>query len=176
MNALEIGLLYLSGFISGLIAMAGVVFHIGNKALNSGKKRAKELAKQIQSEDVVQAALEPRMARIKDIAKMQMDMQAAHDGPQRNAMDGKYKNSLMRQMKELEEEKVTILNSIVKDGFDPDVNVVKEDGTSHVVKLSEFLAGYDSKGYVPKSDDSKVKQVGKFTVLKGGKDDKPTIH
>jgi hypothetical protein len=85
-------------------------------------------------------------------------------------MDGKYKNSCSRQIKQLEEEKVTILQSIIKDGFDPSVNVLKEDGTTETTKLSEFLAGYSSKLAEDKKN-APIKNVGKFVVHKGGRDD-----
>src|ERR1035437_409896 len=114
MSWLDIVLIYMSGILSGLIASAGIVLHVGSKILNRGKARAKELASNLKSDSLEQTALEPRMARIKEIAKQQMNTQAAHDGPQRNAMDGRYKNSLMKQMKELEEEKVSILHTILK--------------------------------------------------------------
>jgi len=184
MSWLEIGIMYLSGFISGLIAMSGVVLYIGNKHLKSKKKESgdlanelKKLTKQLGAEDPTYAAIETRMLRIKEIAQLQMELQGAADGPQRNAMDGKYKNSLMRTLKELEEEKITILNSIVKDGHDPSVNVLKADGTTEITKLSAFLAGYSS-DITDEKNDAAVKQVGKFTVLRGGKDDggTPTTH
>ena len=181
MNPLEVGAMFLSGFISGMVVTCGFVFYIGNKALVASKKKLEELGEQISTEGTKYSAIEGRMKRIKEIASLQMDLQGAADGPQRNAMDGKYKNSLMGKMKELEEEKVSILNSILKDGFDPQVSLLKEDGTTEIVKLSEFLAG-EGEFVPPAAKDAKVKQVGKFTVLKGGKDDgsssgtPPTTH
>jgi hypothetical protein len=182
MTALEFGLIWISGFVSGLVAMSAIVFHIGNKALSASKKKIDEFAKKMPngfSDDLQMAAIEERMLRIKEIAQVQMDLQSAADGPQKNAMDGKYKNGLMAQLKVLEEEKIAILTSIVNDGFDPSVNVLKEDGTTEVTKLSAFLSGYTSKpfeGGVPA--DASVRQVGKFVVHKGGKDDNgnPTTH
>jgi hypothetical protein len=179
MSALEFGLIFISGFISGLVAMGAAVMYVGGKAIKSSEAKLRKsidnLANQLPNpgtlDDLQYAAIEPRMARIKEIAKLQMDLQAAHDGPQRNAMDGRYKNGLMGELKQLEEEKVNILNSIVNDGFDPPVNVLKEDGTTQVTKLSAFLAGYDPKLAGEKKADGPVRNVGRFVVHKGGKDD-----
>ena len=178
MSWLEIGIVYLGGLLNGLVVMAGLVLYVGNKALRSSKKRVKELASSLTPEDPNYTAIETRMLRIKEIAQLQMELHGAADGPQRNAMDGRYKNSISRTLKELEEEKIAILTSIVKDGHDPSVNVVKADGTTEVTKLSAFLAGYSSDITDEKNDDVPVKQIGKFTVLRGGKDDggTPTSH
>lgn len=175
MNWLEIFLVWFAGLVNGIVFTALIVFHIGNKALASSKKKLTDLADSLPKggtiDETLYALIEPRMNRIKEIAKLQMDLQGATDGPQRNAMDGKYKNGLMAQIKQLEEEKVTILNSILNDGFDPPVNVLKEDGTTELTKLSTFLAGYSSDAVGKPSEPGPVRNVGKFVIHKGGKDD-----
>lgn len=176
MSWLDIGLLYLSGLISGIAAMTGIVLHLGNKILLRDKKKLEGLKTQLGDIDSAAASVETRMLRLREIAELQMELHGAADGPQRNAMDGRYKNSINKTLKELEEEKIAILTSIVSDGHDPSVNVLRADGTTETTKLSEFLAGHTSDTI--NENDTPVKQVGKFTVLKGGKDDggTPTTH
>ena len=110
-----------------------------------------------------------RMKKVKDITTEQLDLQSQAVGPQMNALHGKYKNGLNGRIKELELQKADILKSIITDGFDPQITVVDGAGVVTTIKLSEFLA--QTGIVVPPKNQQPTKQIGKFTVHKGGKDD-----
>lgn len=161
MGWVEIAAVYISGMVSGLVAAMFVIAYYGNKWNKQSKAKKED-------------PIAERMNRIKDITIEQMDLQGQASGPQKNALHGKYKNGLNAQLKILEEEKTTILKSIIADGFDPEISFMDGDGEISRIKLSEFLAqtGVIMDPKVPAvKEEPKVKQVGKFTVHKGGKDD-----
>ena len=162
MEYVSILLVYLSGIISGIIATVVFTIYIGIK----GMKKKKD------------ADVDPifdRMKKVKEITMEQIELQSGASGPQKNALHGKYKNGLIGRIKELEEEKNTILRSIIEDGHDPEISTVDDDGNVSKLKLSEFMAAsgikMDPKVPANQSTESKTKNIGKFTVIKGGKDD-----
>lgn len=148
---------FFSGVVCGImmfiVGLATYGAHITkkNKALQAAKDSVSE-----------------RLKKVRELTKLQFDLHSKTDGPQKNSLDGKYKNSLIREIKSLEEEKIEIMQSIIKDGFDPEVTTVSSDGSFKNLKLSELL-GQDSlkeeKKELPK------KPTHKFTVHDGGKFD-----
>jgi hypothetical protein len=109
------------------------------------------------------------MKRVKEITGEQVDLARRADGPQKNSLDGKYKNGIIAQMKKLDEEKHEVLKSILADGHDPELTTMDETGVVTKMKLSEYMA-YLGISVTPKQKPQS-KNVGKFTVYKGGKDD-----
>lgn len=121
-----------------------------------------------------------RMLKVKELTKEQLELQAQTSLPQKNALHGRYKNGVIGRIKELEEEKNTILKSIITDGFDPEITVMDESGVVTSIKLSEYL-GQNGITMPPKETTppkTNSRQIGKFTVHKGGKDDGggETVH
>lgn len=161
---------FILGLILGFVSTVGLVLYLGKKSLSkkleSKLDSLKDATKKIES-------VSDRMKKVKDIVNQQLDMQAQATMPQKNGLDGKYKNGLIREIKRLEEEKHEILKSILKDGFDPEITTIDEAGVVTSIKLSQFMA---DQGVVVQKEDKQTiketpKQIGKFTVYKGGRDD-----
>lgn len=149
-------LTYFLGFISGMVGMT--VF-----ALYASKKYAK-------TRDT-KKSLSDRMKRVKEISVEQLDLASRAEGPQKNALDGKYKNTLIDELKALDEERNSILVSILKDGHDPELTTMDSSGTVSQMKLSEYLAYLGVDLGSKSNDTSKAEKHHKFMVYKGGKDD-----
>ena len=126
----EIFFLFIGMFIG--LAVPVVAYLFFDYQYNSSPEAKKK--KQMMSE------LKARMDRAKEISNEMSDIASRLDRPQRNALDGKYKNQILARFKALEEEKFEILKSIVKDGFDPELKTTTPDGFVTTMKLSEFLA------------------------------------
>jgi hypothetical protein len=150
---------FILGFLVGAASMMYFVIYVGKRLSSKDKP-----------------SLEDRMKRVKAIADEQVELSRRADGPQKNSLDGKYKNSLISQMKILDEEKNSILQSILSDGHDPRLKTIDGNGVITEMKLSEFMA---TMGYVtqkpttppPAAKPSGPERMGKFTVYRGGKDD-----
>lgn len=157
MNGVELMTVFFSGMIFGIVITIIGVLHIGNTSLK--KKNADK------------KSISDRLAKVKELTESQLEMQGAASGPQKNALDGKYKNGLNATISKIEEEKAEILQSILDDGHDPEITVKGPDGIEKM-KLSAFLVqqGYNS---APKSKVEKAitKPKNPFTVVKGGKSD-----
>ena len=136
-----------------------VVFRRFNKDLKDKLKAAVGLEEKT-------IKIKERLSEVRSITEQQLTMQSRVEYPQKNAADGKYKNSLIRQIKDLEEKKALILQSIIDDGFDPVVRTIGPSGTTEEIRLSEFMGKY---GPVSKKDEKVAKVINKFTVLPGGK-------
>lgn len=153
---------YLIGVLTGAIALFTTTIYIGKKAM----------AKEQFSVKPSRANIDDRLKKVREITDQQLALMQAADGPQKNSLDGKYKNSLNKTVKDLEEDKVEILKSILTDGFDPLITTQDPDGTILQMKLSKFMAdtGITMSPTTPQSKP-KSSQIGKFTIHKGGKDD-----
>lgn len=173
MDWLSIALIYVSGIISGLIlGIAGFSMYVSyiKKKLDTELKTLKDKKDQLLKDDPIAE----RMLKVKEITMEQLNLQAQAEAPQKNALHGRYKNGLVGQIKELEEEKTKILQSIITDGHDPEVTVVDNHGEPEKVKLSSYLTErgmYPDMKVSENTEEPKTKQIGKFTVYRGGKDD-----
>lgn len=155
---------FIMGFLLGLGSVLAFVMHVGNQGLKKKKAELQEKVKKAESIDA-------RMKRVKEITAEQVELASRADGPQKNSLDGKYKNGIIKEMKRLDEEKNTILKSILSDGHDPELTTIDEAGVVSRMKLSEYMAYMGIKMDPPKQKTTKVEQIGKFTVIRGGRDD-----
>lgn len=152
---------YLLGLITGASGVVALTIFIGKRALDRRKEE--------KTNRPTQASISDRMQRVKDITEEQLVLSQQADGPQKNSLDGKYKNGIIRQIKALDEEKNNILSSILSDGHDPELTTIDGQGVVSQMKLSEYMA-YMGIKMEPKTKP-KSTQIGKFTVVRGGKDD-----
>jgi len=157
---------YLLGVFSGITGIIALTLFMSKRALD---KRKKEL----EASGIKKESIKSRMNKVREMTAEQLELNSAADGPQKNALHGRYKNGLIGRIKELEIQKADVLRSIIADGFDPEITVVDGAGVVTTIKLSEFLAqtGALPPTEPPKSIKPRTKLVGKFTVHKGGKDD-----
>ena len=151
------------GVLVGIGATIALVYRLGAKAISEKKAKLQVAKKQADS-------LDARMKRVKDITKEQLALAQQADGPQKNGLDGKYKNGLIGQIKKLEEERNDVMRSLLKDGYDPELTTMDESGTVTRMKLSEYMA-YMGINMEPTKPVKTAEQIGKFTVIRGGRDD-----
>lgn len=162
-DVLTILAFFMLGVLTGAVGIVSITLFFAKKTINKEKKKTSD-----------KPSLETRMRRVKDITDEQVDLARRADGPQKNSLDGKYKNSLMRQIKALDEEKNEVLNSILADGHDPELTTIDGSGVVSKMKLSEYMAymGYKAENTPqPPKKPSGPERLGKFTVYRGGKDD-----
>jgi len=158
--------MYLLGIVTGALGIVALFLYLGDKSLKEKEYKAatKPSSKLTVSE---------RMKKVKSITDEQLELAQQADGPQKNALHGRYKNGISAQIKKLEEEKNQILSSIIEDGLDPEITTIDASGTISKMKLSEYMAymGIKMQPKVNTEQKSKLERMGKFTVVKGGKDD-----
>jgi len=163
-ETISILLIYISGVMSGVIGTIALTLYIGARAL---KKRKLE-----QTAGPKKSSVSDRMKRVKDITTEQLELAQQADGPQKNGLDGKYKNGIIGQIKRLDEEKNELLISILEDGHDPELTTMDASGVVSQMKLSEYMAYMGIKMTPKKAEEKpKTERLGKFTVVRGGKDD-----
>lgn len=130
------------GFGVGVLAtVAAAIFH-ARSLIKKNKRRSEDFYKEMDKiKDTLKRAnsVQDRFNKVKDITKEQLDLQMQTEMPQKNSLDGKYKNQLSRRIKDLEEEKKTILSSILDDGFDPEITALNSESKMETMKLSTFL-------------------------------------
>ena len=159
---------FLIGFLAGLVSMFCFVIGLGLKSLkkkevSSTEEKAKPAPK------ATSKSVRDRMSRVKAITTEQLELSQQADGPQKNGLHGKSKNDIIGQIKKLDEERNQILTSIISDGHDPELTTIDESGVVSEMKLSEYMAYMGIK--MPPKDQVKTKQLGKYTLIKGGKTD-----
>jgi len=158
---------YLLGLVTGMTCSLILVSTLANRSI---RRKLEDLKESTDIESMIgkDLVVTERMARVKEITLRQIDLQGQIEQPQRSGLDGKHKNLMGNEIKALEEEKVSILHSILADGHDPVLTVGKIDGTAEQVKLSEFLS---QQGLVPAPTKKVPKKIGKFVVYSNNKDD-----
>lgn len=82
--------------------------------------------------------VQPKIDRINEISKEQINCIGALDQPNSNASHARHKNKLITLVKKLEEEKLDILRNILKTGADPIMTVMIGDKVKNL-KISELL-------------------------------------
>ena len=132
--------MFLLGFMSGAISLLSYVLFLTRKSMKTKIDSIKELAKAAEESIGGDTKVLDRLVKVRDIQQRQTDLLSQVDRPQKNSLDGKYKNLLNGEIKQLEEEKTAILNSILADGFDPLIAVTGFGGEAETMKLSEFMA------------------------------------
>jgi hypothetical protein len=167
---MEVIAAFTAGILLGLILVLSFVMYLGTRSLT--KKRA-EFKTKLEGLESIEA----KMKRVREIAEEMLDLYRMTDHPQKNSLDGKYKNGIIGQIKILEDEKNDLLRSIISDGHDPELSTIDGSGVVTRMKLSQYMvdAGI-SMSPKEKPDAPKVEQVGKFTVIRGGKDPKDSSH
>jgi heme oxygenase len=125
------------------------------------------------------SSVRDRLRKAQELTKKQLELFSVIDMPQKNSLDGKYKQQLNEEIKNIEEEKSELLSSILNDGFDPVITVMNEHSQNESMKLSAYfkMRGLDPKKYLKQpSNASAPKKVGKFTVYSGGNDSGGMVH
>lgn len=163
---MEAFIFFVLGFLFGVASIVTITLHLANKYRQLKKSLVEPKATNTKS------SVNERMKRVKDITKEQLDLSSSVDGPQKNALDGKYKNGSIGELKKLDEEKNEILRSLLLDGHDLELTTIDGAGVITKMKLSEYMIymGIDMTPTAP-SKPTKTERMGKFTVHRGGRDD-----
>jgi hypothetical protein len=164
---LDILVIFVSGMLTGSVLTAIVLTELRYRDSLKIIKKAQETA--------------AKLKRVKEIIEQQLNLKAFIETPQRNALDGKYKNGLIQELKVLEEEKKAIFKSVLDSGADPTITIIKSDGSKTQLKLSEFVA--DHYGTEPTPDTATQptitpdggKKYGKLTLYSND-DDNGSTH
>ena len=186
------------GLIAGVVLSVSYAFYIAYRTKVKLEEKVKALKEKLNAnaslsedaknkEDLLQELLNTRddvrsirdrLAKAQEITRQQLDLRDQASQPSKNSMHSKWKNGLISEINSLEEEKRSILESILKDGHDPFVMVLDEEtGSTKKIPLSEFLGrpssqNTDQKNIEQESSAPEITNKHKFVVIKGGKDDK----
>lgn len=173
-------------FLSGLLFGASLVLVWGQWQIQKMKKTKKVLLDQIKTkvleEDKKQKSIKDRLFQASELAQTQMTIRAMIEEPSKGALHSKYKNELVYEMRDIEQKKIDILQTIIADGYDPIITVTNDSGTKSEIPLSAYIK--ETVAILNKSTGGQppplppvpanAKRSGKFIVYKGGKDDGTT--
>lgn len=183
---------FMLGFVVGLICGFGSFLLYGmhqlKKARQARNKLVSEIAKKAQDLEEKKDSIKNRLKEAARIAQEQLELRAQAELPSMNAAHSRYKNGLVYEIRELERQKIDILKTIIKDGFDPMITVINEAGAREEIPLSAYINNAElnaaddttsapqqpSKEKQDNSEENQPKRVGPFMVHKGGKDDGTT--
>jgi hypothetical protein len=176
------------GFFVGVGSFLGWGIYQLHKMRKAKKALAEEVAKKSVEIDQKTNSIKDRLIKAARIAQTQMELRAQAEMPSKNGLHSKYKNGLMSEIGELEQEKLDILKTILDDGFNPLITVLGDTGAKEEIPLSEYVSSAqetmdialgkkDEKPQAPAAPtlaDDQPRKVGKFFVYRGGKDDDTT--
>lgn len=152
---------FILGFGFGIFVVLAFALHNLKKLDKKRAKFAQELA--ISAKDIaskVESAKE-RINQALDISEQQYALMSGIEGPQSGPLHGKHKMSVSAELKRLEEEKITILKSVLADGYNPKLVTINEEGERESVKLSDFVAKAEERSA---KSDNKVQLKSKTEI------------
>jgi hypothetical protein len=180
-------------FLLGAITGAGAFMAYGVYQVTKFRKKRSDLVEEIKKEaaklDERTTSIKERLTKASQLAQAQMDLRNAAEQPSKNATHSKYKNGVISEINDLEQQKLDILRTILAEGFNPIITVVQDGGMKEEIPLSEYVtsaqqnmdAAMGSRKDAPlpppkppTTQDNNPKQMGKFFVYKGGKPDGTT--
>lgn len=166
------------GLVCGFVGILAIGNYLAKEDKAKSKKALDELTNKLkaqteqfrQDNKVYTESVKPRLERASQISILQADLIAAAQQPSKNALHSKHKNGLIGEIKDLEEEKTSILRSILNDGFNPDITATMEDGTRKMMPLKEYMEMLGMPTELSK-EEARAQRKAKFTVIAGGKED-----
>lgn len=170
-------------FLLGMFFGAGLIMAYGAYQVHKIRKVKDSLIAQIKAKaaeaEQKKGSIQARLVKAAEIAQEQANIRSQMEMPSKNALHSRYKNGLVGEIQDLEQQKLDILKSVLADGYDPMIVTQNENGTKGEIPLSAYvneaeLALADSLGETLPTDPNRPKKSGKFIVYKGGKDDGTT--
>lgn len=146
----------LIGFMCGAIStvLAGLAW--GSSLSKKDEKKLKESASKLE----LMGSVKYRFTQVNEITERQLSIVSQAERPSASAAHSRYKNDMAGLLKSLEEEKMNIFRSILKDGIDPNLTIMI-DGESKKIRMSEAVAQHDGTSATPvKTEPSKPKNNG----------------
>ena len=86
-----------------------------------------------------EVSINSRLSRAQEITEQQLNILYSLEAPQQNSLDGEHKNRMYHEVKRLEKEKWSILQSIVDDGHNPRVAIVDQNGELQKIYLKDYV-------------------------------------
>ncbi len=185
----------LFSFALGVFTGAGGVMIYGTYQMIKLEKNKKELIKKlkekVQSESAKVITEVEKMQSIKDrlvkattIADQQNALRAQAEMPSKNSLHSRFKNDIILQIQDLEAQKLSILRTILAEGYDPIITVFREGGVKEEIHLSEYVTQAEATLNMllppsppePATEASGPRKAGKFVIYTGGKNDDGTTH
>jgi hypothetical protein len=183
LDLLEIAVVFTLGLTTGAAMFVGFGYYQLNKIKKNKADIVDKFKKHAETVRKKEISIKDRFVQAHELAKMQVELKAMAEMPSKNALHSRHKNGLISEIAELERQKISILKTILGDGMDPLITVINPSGEREEILLSTYVAGaettlQDSFGDPAPSDvpgtTTLPKKIGKFVVLKGGKDDGTT--
>jgi hypothetical protein len=132
----------------GIIAGALLGFTIHSEIYRVNLKKLTILVKKeletAYNTGVKTGIIQPTLDRLQEISKEQIDCINSIDRPSASAAHSRYKNTVVSQIKQLEEEKEKLLRGILARGFDPLLSIIMTDGQTKSMKVSEIVSMLES--------------------------------
>lgn len=132
-------LYFILGFISGI---ASLVLYAHIKVTKREKEEDLGVDKMKKDVDLL-VSVRARFLEVQKITDQQMSLLSGAERPSASALHSKHQNSIIGELKKLEEEKIAIFRSILQDGLDPNLSMIV-DGKPSTMKMSEAVSLYES--------------------------------
>jgi hypothetical protein len=170
-------------FVLGMIFGAGLLMAYGVFKMKKAKSALiDQLRIKAQEMDQKEKSITDRLIKASDLAQAQMALRAQMEMPSKNALHSKYKNGLISELQDMEQQKLDLLRTVLAEGFDPTIAVIDGAGVKQDVLLSTYVneaavqlnESLGDQAPMPPTDPTQARKVGKFLVYKGGKDDGTT--
>jgi hypothetical protein len=165
------------GMLSGGAIFVGYGFYQLKKLKRAKAHIVEQFKKHSETVQKKELSIKDRLIQAHELAKMQVELKAMAEMPSKNALHSNHKNGLISEIMDLERQKIDILRSILGDGIDPLITVINPSGVREDILLSAYIGDAEatleeaSGGTPPKTSNVVTKKIGKFMVIKGGKDD-----
>ncbi|NVM33972.1 MAG: hypothetical protein HWN81_00150 [Candidatus Lokiarchaeota archaeon] len=129
-----------AGFGCGCLTAIIILYVLGLRRHKKAKQELKNFEAKFKNEvEKVEQEARTTLKKLHEIFDRQQEISDELQKPSANAGHSNYKNGLLHEYKELEIDKIRIMETILKDGFDFNVKVRKDDGKVETMKLSEML-------------------------------------
>ena len=112
-----------------------IIFNLYEKEVNKLVKGINSSYKQAE----LLGSVKERFKQFQELTGDQQSLLGQVDRPSAGAAHSKYKNSIIGELKFLEEKKKEILKSVLDDGFDVEITMLDMKGAKSKMKISEFL-------------------------------------
>lgn len=129
---------FLLGIVFGFIATITAAY-LTFKHLDKQQSEVDKVKKDIK----LIASIKKRFSTVSEITNQQMELLSRTERPSASALHSKHQNGIIGEIKRLEEEKISIFRSILKDGLDPNLSIII-DGKVTTMKMSEAVSLYES--------------------------------
>lgn len=129
------------GFILGICFTLVVMGILGAHLENKDRTDNKAVRDAIKDVELI-GSIKYRFAKVTEITERQMQLISNTERPSASAAHSRHKNSIMGELKALEQEKIEIFKSILSDGVDPQLSIVV-DGQPQNMKMSEAVALFE---------------------------------